>query len=392
MTENEQLLKSFYATYSVGFFTFFLISSFMIYTPIVLDLLKISKDELGFAVTFFGVFVILSNLISSRFLVPKIGTTNCLKISRIIISFVPLPVFYFETYYFLILSYAIFGIGMGIQAPCALTQVAIIENKTKKILTPIFKTSWAFGSISAAALSTISLGYNFDPFNYFSVLGIIALSAIVFLQIYGLNRKYDIPNNAPKFSLPSPKTFLFGIINMFQTASMGIIMVWSSAWLLEDLNSSLFLAGSIVFFFNFGAIISNIIAPSLIKVLNEIFVGPLFSVLGSVILFLSTLTMNVYIIFFGVALFGFLSSNLMPIIIRESVRTSHKPIPITISHVTSLGQSGFVFGPAIIGYSASVNGLTFNVYAFCILFFIISILMTFLMNQNKVAGVVEKSQ
>ena len=102
----------------------------MIYTPIVLDLLKISKDEFGIAVTFFGVFVILSNLLSSRFLIPKIGTTNCLKISRIIISFVPLSVFYFETYYFLILSYAIFGIGMGIQAPCALTQVTIIENKT----------------------------------------------------------------------------------------------------------------------------------------------------------------------------------------------------------------------------------------------------------------------
>ena len=168
----------------------------MIYTPIVLDLLKISKEEFGFAVTFFGVFVILSNLLSSRFLIPKIGTTNCLKISRIIISFVPLSVFYFETYYFLILSYAIFGIGMGIQAPCALTQVTIIENKTKKILTPIFKTSWAFGSISAAALSTISLGYNFDPFNYFSVLGIIALSALAvsasaaFYSVFGLSKLF----------------------------------------------------------------------------------------------------------------------------------------------------------------------------------------------------------
>ena len=62
---------------------------------------------------------------------------------------------------------------------------------------------------------------------------------------------------------------------------------------------------------------------------------------------------------------------------------SSKPIPTTISHVTSLGQSGFVFGPAIVGYSAEVNGLTFNVYAFSILFLIISILMIFLMNQSK---------
>ena len=169
MSENKNLMKSFYATYSVGFITFFLISSYMIYTPVILDLLQISKEELGFAVTFFGIFVIISNLLSSRFLVPKLGTTTCLKISRIIISFVPLPVFYFETYFFLIFSYTIFGIGMGIQVPCVLTQVTIIENKTKKILTPIFKTSWAFGTIGAAALSSISLGYHFNPLYYFLV-------------------------------------------------------------------------------------------------------------------------------------------------------------------------------------------------------------------------------
>ena len=97
--------------------------------------------------------------------------------------------------------------------------------------------------------------------------------------------------------------------------------------------------------------------------------------------------MNVYVIFIGIALFGFLSSNLMPIIIRQSIKMSSQPIPITISHVTSLGQSGFVFGPAIVGYSAQVNGLTFNVYAFCFVFFLISILMAFLMKQNKLVGV-----
>ena len=178
-------------------------------------------------------------------------------------------------------------------------------------------------------------------------------------------------------------TFLFGSINMIQMAIMGIIGVWSSVWLLEDLNSSLFLAGSIVFFFNLGSIISNFLAPKLIRLTSELIVGPYFSITGSTLLFLCTLTMNVYIIFIGIALFGFLTSNIMPIIFRQSVKMSSKPIPTTISHVTSLGQSGFVFGPAIVGYSAEVNGLTFNVYAFSILFLIISILMIFLMNQSK---------
>ena len=385
--KDKALLKSFYATYSVGLLTIFLISSMFIYTPIVLELLQISKQEFSFAPTFFGVFVILSNLLTSRFLIPKIGTTNCLIISRLIISFIPLSIFYFENYYFLLLSFSFLGIGMGIQAPSALTQVTIIEKKIDRILMPIFKTSWAFGAMFAAIFSSMSLWFDIDPKLHFLIFGIIAILGIIFIFIYGLKKEYEAINDSPSLSLPTLNTFLFGSINMVQMAIMGIITLWSSVWLLEDLNSSLFLAGSIVFFFNLGSIISNFIAPSLIKLTNELIVGPYFSILGSIILFLCTLTMNVYIICIGIALFGFLTSNVMPIIFRQSVKMSSKPIPTTISHVTSLGQSGFVFGPAIVGYSAEVNGLTFNVYAFCILFLLISILMAALIKQKRMVGV-----
>ena len=383
MLESKDLIKSFYATYSVGLITIFLVSSIFIYTPFILSLLQLSKQQFSYAPTFFGIFVVISNLLSSRFLIPKIGTTNCLIISRLIISFIPLSVFYFENYFFLLLSFSLLGVGMGIQAPSALTQVTIIEKKTNKILMPIFKTSWAIGAMIAAIISSISLWLNIDPLKHFFILGILAILAIVFIKIYGLKKKYDIINKSPKLSLPTLNTFLFGSINMIQMAIMGIIGVWSSVWLLEDLNSSLFLAGSIVFFFNLGSIISNFLAPKLIRLTSELIVGPYFSIIGSTLLFLCTLTMNVYIIFIGIALFGFLTSNIMPIIFRQSVKMSTKPIPTTISHVTSLGQSGFVFGPAIVGYSAEVNGLTFNVYAFSILFLIISILMIFLMKQSK---------
>ena len=383
MLENKDLIKSFYLTYSVGLITIFLVSSIFIYTPFILSLLQISKQQFSFAPTFFGIFVVISNLLSSRFLIPKIGTTNCLIISRLIISFIPFSVFYFENYFFLLLSFSFLGVGMGIQAPSALTQVTIIEKKTNQILMPIFKTSWALGAMIAAIISSISLWLNIDALNHFFILGIIAILAIVFIKIYGLKKNYDVINKNPKLSFPTLNTFLFGSINMIQMAIMGIIGVWSSVWLLEDLNSSLFLAGSIVFFFNLGSIISNFLAPKLIRLTSELIVGPYFSIIGSTLLFLCTLTMNVYLIFIGITLFGFLTSNIMPIIFRQSVKMSSKPIPTTISHVTSLGQSGFVFGPAIVGYSAEVNGLTFNVYAFSILFLIISILMIFLMNQRK---------
>ena len=122
-----------------------------------------------------------------------------------------------------------------------------------------------------------------------------------------------------------------------------------------------------------------------------IFLISLMMIYSSVILEILQITkqelafaVNVYVIFIGIAIFGFLTSNMMPIIIRQSIKMSSRPIPTTISHVTSLGQSGFVFGPAIVGYSAEVNGLTFNVYAFCIIFFITSIILLILMSKKMV--------
>ena len=74
-------------------------------------------------------------------------------------------------------------------------------------------------------------------------------------------------------------------------------------------------------FFNLGSIISNFLAPKLIRLTGKLIVGPYFSITGSALLFLCTLTMNVYIIFIGITLFGFLTPNIMPIIFRQSVRS-----------------------------------------------------------------------
>ena len=39
-------------------------------------------------------------------------------------------------------------------------------------------------------------------------------------------------------------------------------------------------------------------------------------------------------------IFGFFTSNLLPIVIRLAVKISKEPMPKTISHITSIGQAG----------------------------------------------------
>ena len=383
----KELDISFIATFSQGLFATLTFSTYLVHTPILFELIKMSETEFSMGFVLFGIFNVLTNQLTTRFLLPKIGSTNCLILARLMYAFIPFLIFYFSSYNIFILLSIFWGISIGIQAPNIFTQVAIIEEKTKKILNPVFKSSFSIGFIIGGGISSICMGLEISPIYTTFFTGSFVFISTLSMFFYGLNRKYDIKNDNPRFLFPNIKIITFASINMFIFACMGIIVQWSPLWLVRDLFAPLYLVGSIVILFNFGEIISNLLASKLIKRFNEKIVGPYFAMFGSIILFLSVVSQNIYIIYLAVIMFGFLISNVMPIVYRQSVKHSDLPIPVTISHVSSIAFTGVIFGPALVGFSAETFGLTFNMYLLGIIMFAISVLMLFIMqndDQNKI--------
>ena len=383
----RELNTSFKATFSQGIFATITFSTFLVHTPILFTLIEMTESDYSYGFVLFGIFTVITNQLTTRYLLPKIGSTNCLIIARLMYAFIPFLIFYFSTYQIYILLSICWGIAIGIQAPNIFTQVAIIEQNTNKILNPIFKSSFSIGFIIGGSISSICIGISIPPILTTFVIGCFVFISTITMYLYGLKKKYDIKNDKPKFIFPSFKIIIFASINMFIFATMGIIIQWSPLWLVKDLYAPLYMVGSIVILFNIGEIISNFFGSKLINLFNEKIVGPYFAMIGSVILILSILSQNIYIIYISVILFGFLISNVMPIIYRQSVKYSPHPIPITISHVSSIAFTGVIFGPAIVGFSAEKYGLTFNMYMLGLVMFLISLMMLLIMNNKKMVGV-----
>ena len=385
--ETKELKTAFYATFSQGFFATLTFSMFMVNSPILFDLIGMTKIEFSIGFIIFGICNVITNQLTTRFLLPKIGSTNCLIIARLLYAFIPFSIFYFSSYNFFIFVSMLWGISIGIQAPNIFTQVAIIEEKTKKILNPIFKSSFNFGFLFGAATSSLCLGLEIDPVYTTFIVGLFVFISTLTMYFFGLNMKYDVVNKDPRFSIPNYKIIMFASINMCIIAFMGIIIQWSPLWLVTDLSAPIFLVGSIVIFFNLGEIISNMFASKLITKLGEVIVGPCFAMVGSTILVISIFSQNIIIIFIAITLFGMLISNVMPIVFRQAVKNSQNPIPVTISHVSSIAFVGAIFGPAVVGISAETFGLTFNMYALGVVMFLIALLMFFIMREDKLVGV-----
>jgi len=144
----------------------------------------------------------------------------------------------------------------------------------------------------------------------------------------------------------------------------------------------LFLGGLVIVFFNTGEIIARLTASFFINNLGEKIVGGHLSILGAAILFVSILTSNLYFIIPSLVIFGLFTANFIAIVIRQAIIVSSDPISLTVSNLTTLGFSGFIFGPAIVGYTAQYIGLTFNMYLLCVIWGFNGLCLIYLMDKK----------
>ena len=156
--------------------------------------------------------------------------------------------------------------------------------------------------------------------------------------------------------------------------STGIIVDWSTLWLTKDLNSPLYLGGLGLMFFSFGGIFANLFSTQLINLFSEKIVGCTFVLIGSSLLLISIIIFNLYLILISLVLYGFLTANFVPLVIRQAVSQSTENLSTTVSNLVTIGLCSMFIGPAIIGFVAETYSLTVNMYALCILIFISAII------------------
>ena len=361
----------------------FTIGIYFVYIPWNLDRLNIAETDLGLWLFIFGIFNLLSNQITGRIIAPKIGARNIIIIGTIILAICPLLLVSVNSYSMFMLIAFPFGIAVGFVFPTNQSLVSYIESKTNKIYTPLYQACTSAGSLSGALLAAYVIKKDIDPQITFSVMGIIILLSAIVVYFLGMPRVDEDGDLEDKFKIPEKKILIFGILLMMNFATLGVIIDWSALWLTKDLMAPLFLGGLAIVFFNSGEIIARLTASYIIKMFGEKFVGGYLPVVGSIVLFLSILTSNLYVIISALVLFGLFTANFISIIIRQAIKVTNEPISLAVSNLTTLGFSGFIFGPAVIGYTAKNIGLTFNMYVLCVVWALSALFLIKLMKDDE---------
>tara|TARA_B100000795_G_scaffold46703_1_gene30699 strand:- start:910 stop:2070 length:1161 start_codon:yes stop_codon:yes gene_type:complete len=383
MTENAKYNNGIYTVFLSAFLVLFQIGIYFVYIPWNADRLQISEAEIGIGLLVFGISNLIGNQTSGRFVVPRIGTKNSITLGLVGIAYCPLFLILSPSYFWFLLAFIPFGFCVGLFSPSAQSQISMIEEKTSKIITPLYHAAFSFGSLVGAISAFFTIKYVESPSLIFIVTGTMLILGSIAVYKFGLSKSFEGLKKIPKFKLPKKSILMFGVLMMMNYATMGIILDWSALWLTKDLLVPLYLGGAIIIAFNVGEITSRLFASKMIKGSSEKFIGGYLSILAGIVLFMSILTGSFYVIIFGMVLFGFGTANFIAIILRQAIRITDEPIALTIANLITLGFAGFIFGPALVGYLAEYIGLTFNMYLLSLVWGLNGLALLIMMKRTK---------
>jgi len=350
-----------------AFLIMFMIGVYFVYLPWNMERLNISETQLGVSICAFGFANLFANQFGARIMVPKIGTSKTIILGTIIFSYLPMIIASVPNYFYFTIFFIPIGIGAGLIFPVLNSQIAIIEQKTKRILIPFTQACFSAGSLCGALSAALFIKLIPDPRITFCIVGTLFFVYASCFYFFGLEKKYEINEKVEVFQLPKNNILIYGFLLMMNFATLGIIIDWSPVWLTKELGAPLFLGGLIIIFFNGGEIFARVAASKLINKFGDIIVGSYFSIISCIILFLSILTSNLYLILVGILIFGFGTANFVAVVLRQAINETNESISITVSNLLTLGFAGFIFGPAIVGYLAELINLTFNMYLLSII-------------------------
>lgn len=276
----------------------------------------------------------------------------------------------------LMFLYLILGVVTGMLDVAMNAQAIMIEQHYKRPIMTSFHALFSIGMASGAWCGALFADLEFDLTAHFVSVVAIALLASFWAARNLIHDKPDpsLKHDGPLFRLPNKALISIGIITFCCMLGEGAMSDWSVNYMENITLSSKTLApvglSAFAMAMTFGRIFGDRVRLTLGDK-NMIMTGGIISTTGLIV---TLLVIQPYVAILGFFLVGLGLSTIVPI--AYSIAGSSKALPpgVGLAMVTTVGYSGFLFGPPIIGFLADWQNLRIALAVVAILFLIMTIL------------------
>lgn len=285
----------------------------------------------------------------------------------------------------LVVLYFFIGIVTGMLDVAMNAQAILVERNYKKPIMTSFHALFSIGMMIGAASASLFTDLHFDLVSHLFIISGAALLGAAWMSRHLIYDKPDATHHdGPLFRLPNKSMITLGIITFCCMIGEGSMSDWSVNYMENIANASITLAPLGLSAFATSMTLGRIFGDSMRSRFGDrtlIIGGGLTALAG---LSAGLIFPTPYVTIVGFFLVGIGLSTIVPIAYSNAGNEKDLPPGVGLAMVTTVGYSGFLIGPPLIGLIADWQDLRFSLGIIALLL----VLMTILGFRYKTSSVV----
>lgn len=246
-------------------------------------------------------------------------------------------------------------------------QAVSVEKKFSKPMMSSFHAIFSIGMMLGALSGSFFIQFSINTHFLLVSAGCLAL-ILCCLPFLITDPERPHQEGGLKFMIPNQAMLILGVIAFCAMLGEGAMADWSTNYLKNVLNTNDTIAPLGLSAFSAAMTIGRLGGDKLRERWSDpqlIFANSLLATIG---LILTLLLPSVWIVIVGMFLVGAGLSTIIPIIYSTAGHDQALPNGVGLAIVSTLGYSGMLFGPPIIGFLADIQGLRNALYFIVVLF------------------------
>lgn len=253
-------------------------------------------------------------------------------------------------------SLFLFGAGLGAVDSTVNLQAVIVERASGKTMMSGFHGLFSLGGIVGAAGVSALLGLGLSPLGAMLVVVVVILLALAKAVPHLL--PYASESSGPAFAIPHGVVLFIGTLCFIVFLAEGAVLDWSAVFLSAERGLDEAYAGLGYAAFALTMTAGRLTGDAIVRRLGPTRVIILGGALAAAGLLLATLSPAWEAALLGYALVGAGCSNIVPVLYTAVGKQTVMPEHIAVPAITTLGYTGILAGPAVIGFIAHGSSLS----------------------------------
>ena len=355
----------------VFFLNGFLYVSWAARTPLIQETFSLSFKQLGFVLLSSSLGLVVAMPLTG-YLINKYGSRWVMIIAAICF-FISLPLFTLSpSYAWMIAAFFFMGASVGAMDVSMNGQAVEIEKRYGRPIMSFFHALFSVGMMAGALSVTVIEKIEISLFVHLFSLSVLAIIIILYFQRHLINDDSVAEaeaSDSKTFYFPKGPIVVFGLVAFCCMLGEGAMTEWTANYMINVGGATDYIAPFALFSFSGCMAVGRFLGDNARQNFGDKKLISYGGVLSSIGLIVALIFPYPLVIVLSLGIVGLGLSTVVPIVYSMAGNIPGVKAGVGISAVTTIGYSGFILGPPIIGLLADVFNLRIA-WAFILILFV----------------------